>query len=161
MREWIVCSATWFDDGKMHQGQPHNITTGKVYCGINHAHIFSLIGGTVRSRRQSGIKAEIQGFITNENRFVTRHEAGFIAYHAGQTRGQMRTLYSEHLLQEMTVRFSGTHIPAGYSMKEAKREIISDALTRWQGNVRQTARDLKIGIMTIYRMIDSDKKNMK
>jgi hypothetical protein len=96
-KEYILCAAIWFDDGKEYRSQPNNITTGLVLCGWRHGCIFPQIGGLVAERQKLGIFEKEQGFLTNLNRFVGRKEAGEIAFAAGQTEELMLTLYSEDL----------------------------------------------------------------
>jgi hypothetical protein len=48
-KEYILCAAIWFDDGKEYRLQPKNITTGLVLCGWRHGCIFPQIGGLVNS----------------------------------------------------------------------------------------------------------------
>ena len=84
MREYILCAAIWFYDGKKYSSQPANVTTGLVLCGHRHHCIFPQIGGLVPERHQLGIYEKEQGFLTNLNRFVDRREGLRIARAAGQ-----------------------------------------------------------------------------
>lgn len=95
--EYILCAAIWFDDGKKYEHQPKNITSGLVFCGLRHCSIFQQIGGTVGERQNLGIYQKAQGFLTSENRFVEREEAGRIAYKAKQTDKLITRLHSEDL----------------------------------------------------------------
>lgn len=97
MSEYILCAAIWFDDEKEHVHQPKNIKTGLVLCGHRHHCIFPQTQKSVAQRQKDGIKQEIQGFLTNTNRFVDRTEAGKIAFDAKQTKKHCSTLYSEDL----------------------------------------------------------------
>ena len=97
MSEYILCAAIWFDDGKKYAHQPKNIETGLVFCGWRHGCIFAQIGGSVKERQELGIYEKEQGFLTNENRFVDRKEAGKIAFRALQTKELHDTLFSEDL----------------------------------------------------------------
>ena len=83
-KEYILCAAIWFDDGKQHRYQPKNIESGLVLCGWRHHCIFPQTGGLVKERQQLGIYEKEQGFITNKNRFVDRIEAMKIAIKADQ-----------------------------------------------------------------------------
>lgn len=100
-KEYILCAAIWFDDGKKHVHQPKNVETGLVLCGWRHHCIFPQTGGVLHEmplqseRVKEGIK-ETQGFLTNLNRFVDRDEAGRIAYAACQV-GYVKQLFSEDL----------------------------------------------------------------
>ncbi len=99
MKEYILCSAIWFDDGTdPGPHAPKGITSGLVLCGWRHHSIFSQIYhllGNVGDRRKLDIEEREQGFITNQNRFVTREEAAEIAYQSGQIKEKKDSLYSE------------------------------------------------------------------
>jgi hypothetical protein len=96
-KEYILCSAIWFDDGKKYVHQPRNVESGIVFCGHRHCNIFIQIGGTVGERQKLGIYEKEQGFLTNTNRFVGRREAAIIAYEAKQTDQLLEKLKSEDL----------------------------------------------------------------
>jgi hypothetical protein len=90
--EKIICAANYYNDGKKHEGQPKGIaTTGFVVCGRRHnncIYTFSLIVGFPYSDEAKRIhRTEVQGFLTNDNRFVSRKEAYKIAYEADQIIG--------------------------------------------------------------------------
>ena len=97
VKEYILCAAIWFDDGKQYVFQPINITTGIVLCGYRHHVIFQQIGGLVGERKNLGIFEKEQGFLTSFNRFVDREEGAKIAFEAGQTIRNLQTLFSEDL----------------------------------------------------------------
>lgn len=96
-KEYILCAATWFDDGKEYAHQPKNIPTGLVFCGWRHGCIFPQIGGSVKERQELGIYEKEQGFLTSKNRFVDREEAAKIAFERKQITKNIKTLYSEDL----------------------------------------------------------------
>lgn len=97
-KEYILCAAIWFDDGKEYAHQPKNVKTGLVFCGWRHGCIFPQIGGTVKERQDLLIFEKEQGFLTNENRFVDRKEAAKIAIASGQiTDVDNNYLFSEDL----------------------------------------------------------------
>ena len=83
-KEYIVCSAIWFDDGQVHAHQPFNIEIGIVHMGLRHCNCFASVGGLVKERIAAGIDEKEQGFLTSKNRFVTREEAAVIALSQGQ-----------------------------------------------------------------------------
>ena len=97
IKEYILCAAIWFDDGKEYRHQPKNIDTGLVLCGWRHGCIFPQIGGLVKERQQLGIYEKEQGFLTNLNRFVGRKEGAEIALKANQIKESKETLFSEDL----------------------------------------------------------------
>ena len=98
-KEYILCAANYYDDGKEHPHQPKNIKTGYVICGRRHHNIFVipyiLYGGNVDKCPED----TEQGFITNLDRFVDRIEGKDIAIAAEQVDADKvgRRLYSEDL----------------------------------------------------------------
>jgi len=98
-KEFILCAATWFDDGLIHAHQPKNISTGLVFCGFGHHTIFQQIGGTVGERKNLAIFEKEQGFLTSHNRFVSREEAAIIAFEQKQIDKIKSKLYSEDLYE--------------------------------------------------------------
>jgi hypothetical protein len=93
--EKIICAAIHFDDGREYPQQPFNIKKGLVIAGLRHCNCF----GTMSATRFSKATPNIQGFITNKNRFVNRKEAFVIAVKADQiiTQLQSDNLFSEDL----------------------------------------------------------------
>ena len=104
-KEYILCAAIWFDDGRIHAHQPINIDKGIVYMGLRHCNCFASIGGLVKERLEAGIHEKEQGFLTSLNRFVNRREAAEIALSQGQFKDNKEKeevtrshyLYSENL----------------------------------------------------------------
>jgi len=98
-KEYILCAAIHFDDGKEHHYQPTNIKTGIVFCGHRHHNIFQQIGGTVGERKELGIFEKEQGFLTNLNRFVDREEGMIISRNSNQIKNPTtdKRLFSEDL----------------------------------------------------------------
>lgn len=99
LREYILCAAIWFDDGKKYCLQPNNIKTGVVLCGHRHGSIYSQIGRLVSDRQKVGLHEKEQGFLTSHNRFVDRKEAFIIATNNNQVLPGHRgdKLFSEDL----------------------------------------------------------------
>lgn len=96
-REYILCSAIYFDDKKEYIHMPKNIETGFVICGRRHHNCFAILGQVLQKDKGYKNIEEVQGFLTSENRFVDRQEAGKIAFEAGQTDSLITTLFSENL----------------------------------------------------------------
>lgn len=97
-QEYILCSAIWFDDGiDTYVHQPKNIQRGFVVCGRRHHNCFTTVAMLMGLRKDRLTQKEVQGFLTNTDRFVDRTEAGEIAFSAGQTDVLKTTLYSEDL----------------------------------------------------------------
>ena len=97
MTERILCSAIYVCDDKRYVHQPKNIDFGFVVCGRRHHNCFSILKIITDLKRpefveiSSGVfvvkknKNKVtQGFLTSEDRFVTRSAAFLIAYHAQQ-----------------------------------------------------------------------------
>jgi len=97
MKEYILCSAIHFDDGKEYVHMPKNIKTGFVICGRRHHNCFAILGQVLQEDKEYKSLDDTQGFITNIDRFVDREEAGKIAFEAGQTKELKTYLYSEDI----------------------------------------------------------------
>ncbi len=103
--EIILCSAIWFDDGRVYEGQPVNIKSGFVVLGHRHFNVYSnmLVFLRFLEHDEEEIKKFLkierkQGFLTSKNRFVDRKEAYKIALNAGQIRERKnKRLFSEDL----------------------------------------------------------------
>lgn len=90
-KEYIICAANYYNDGKVHVHQPTNVEIGFVVGGRRHhncIHTFTLIVGYPYDENGLEIRrTEVQGFLTNTNRFVGRKEAYKIAFEANQIIG--------------------------------------------------------------------------
>lgn len=76
--EQIICSAIYFNDNEKHEYQPINIDIGFVVCGFRHHNIFMTM--YILDPEMKYIQLdEVQGFLTNKNRFVDREEGMIIA----------------------------------------------------------------------------------
>ena len=98
---YIICAAIWFKDGNKYSHQPRNIDSGLVVCGRRHHNCFltafELNGGKrIEGLSEANAKA-VQGFLTSNDIFVDRKEAGQIAFDAGQTAELKDCLFSEDL----------------------------------------------------------------
>ncbi len=91
MKERILCAANYYNDGKVYTFKPKNVIKGFVVCGRRHhncIHTFAQIVGFPYSPEAMVIhNTEIQGFLTNTDRFVDRKEAYKIAFEADQIIG--------------------------------------------------------------------------
>jgi hypothetical protein len=93
--EYLLCSAIWFDDGiDTYVHQPRNVKTGFVVCGRRHHNCFT-IKAMLQGAGRKDYKDEVQGFLTNKDRFVDRYEAAKIAFVSGQIKEATERLYSE------------------------------------------------------------------
>lgn len=86
--ERILCAANYYDDGKTYVHNCKNIKTGFVVTGHRHHNCiftFSQIVGFPYSDEGRKLQdKEVEGFLTNKNRFVDRYEAFEIANRENQ-----------------------------------------------------------------------------
>jgi len=98
-KEFIICAANYYNDGKEYTFKPNNIDFGYVICGRRHHNCietFTMIVGFPYSDEAHKIrKTEVQGFMTSKNRFVGRKEAYKIAFNNNQIIGPNKG-YSEN-----------------------------------------------------------------
>lgn len=83
--ERILCAAIWYDDGKEYRMQPINISSGIVVSGHRHPHCKVILmtmfypnwqTDTLQEQIKNTVNnKEVQGFLTSNNRFITREEA--------------------------------------------------------------------------------------
>lgn len=81
-KEYIICAAIYYDDGKHHPHQPKGVLTGVVVCGRRHHNCIGILSMIWESLDYKG--NTIQGFLTNKDRFVNRSVAYTIARDADQ-----------------------------------------------------------------------------
>lgn len=93
-QEYVLCAAVYYDDGIERVHQPKNIKTGIVVCGRRHHNCLMTFAEFAYDRDHTKVK---QGFLTNEDRFITRKEAAQLAYKCGQISKEQKTLFSEDL----------------------------------------------------------------
>lgn len=105
-KEYILCAAVWYLELPMvkpnvldNRGfRPYNVDKGVVFSGWRHGNcIYQMVAITGLRSCPSESGPEIQGFLTNKNRFVDREEAAQIAFDAGQTETLLNRLFSEDL----------------------------------------------------------------
>lgn len=96
--EKIICSAIWYKDLETAFYRPYNIEKGIVLAGHRHTHCLAQLWA-LTGLKQCEAGEEIQGFLTNKNKFVDRGEGAKIALKSGQiTKLKYGTiLYSEDL----------------------------------------------------------------
>jgi len=82
--ERILCAAIWYNDNTHYIHQPKNIETGYVVCGWRHHNCFTILHLTADPDYPIIKKNIKQGFLTSEDKFVSRKQAFCIAYTAGQ-----------------------------------------------------------------------------
>lgn len=102
--EYILCAAIWYEDLPLKKPEvleprgfaPYNIDKGIVFCGWRHPNcLYQMVA--ITGLRQCEAGNEVQGFLTNNSRFVDRSEAAKIAFKAGQIKMEVRWLFSEDL----------------------------------------------------------------
>lgn len=99
MNEKILCSAIWFKSMSTPVHGPKNIEHGLVICGRRHHDCISTIT-TLTNLKMHELGRSVQGFLTDQNRFVDREEAVKIAMESGQieeSKYNEKCLYSEDI----------------------------------------------------------------
>jgi hypothetical protein len=104
-KEYILCAAIWCKgiplQKEIPQVLPKNCDRGIVVLGHRHGQCIWTIGCLTGLRcvtnAPDGVGENIQGFLTNTNRFVDREEGAQIAFDSGQIEQHKITLYSEDL----------------------------------------------------------------
>lgn len=103
IKEKIICSAIWYKDLEVKKELPietflpKNCDRGVVFCGFRHGQcLYSMV--SIYGLRQCEAGEEIQGFLTNKNRFVDRTEGAIIFIeNGGKLKYSTDWLYSEDL----------------------------------------------------------------
>lgn len=97
--ETILCAAIWYKELPTPVFRPENVDVGIVFSGHRHPDcLHQMVAMT--GKKQHEVGEEIQGFLTNKNRFVDREEGARIALKSGQVKELIfskRLLYSEDL----------------------------------------------------------------
>ena len=95
-KEYILCAAIHYDNGKVYKSQPINIHTGFVVLGHRHHNcmeIASILSSTVEYPHSGNC-----GFLTNTNKFLDRSEAYKVAQvYLPNLNNLNHCLYSEDL----------------------------------------------------------------
>lgn len=95
-KSYIICSAVWFQDGKKYAHQPKNIDSGIVVAGRRHHNCYLTMCPDGNFEKVKGIE-NIQGFITSDDNFLDRKEAGKLALEVGQIEKVTECLFSEDI----------------------------------------------------------------
>lgn len=88
--EKILCAAIWYkniEPRAVHR--PKNTPGGVVLCGYRHGNVISQVVA-LTNKKHHELGESVQGFLTNENRFVDRKEGAVIAYNAFQVNDRRR-----------------------------------------------------------------------
>ncbi len=105
-KEYIICSALHYNDGKPYEMQPVNIKTGFVVLGRTMGNCIYTAAEIMRKDyTEEKFHLASQGFLTNTDRWVNREGAYVIAKEAGQIINKtlpasINILMSTHLLYE-------------------------------------------------------------
>ena len=95
MSDRILCAAIWYNNDIELVHAPFGVGNGYVICGHRHHQIIELyFSMTGKKTTEQGC---CQGFLTADNRFVTREIAAQIAFDAGQIKEKKHKLFSEDL----------------------------------------------------------------
>ena len=106
-QERIQCAAIWFKELPLKNPEvltnrgfaPYNVDVGVVMCGWRHPNVlYQMVAITGLSSYKAG--KNIQGFLTNKNRFVDRKEGAQIAMAAGQIISHKTTFNEKMLFSE-------------------------------------------------------------
>ena len=82
--EKIMCAAIWIkDENVQYTYYPTNVNYGLIVCGYRHHNCIEHISNLYEKERLRNYEI-IQGFLTDNNRFVDREEARIIAEKANQ-----------------------------------------------------------------------------
>ena len=92
--KYILCAAIWYDDGITRPNLPLNVATGVVICGRRHSCCRATWHLLLGSLLIADLVKATDGFLTSDDRFVDRREAGEIAYAAGQIKEKVANLSS-------------------------------------------------------------------
>jgi hypothetical protein len=97
-KEYLLCAAIHYQDGKTYDHQPRNIKTGFVVCGRRH-HNCILTTHLLSGNRNCDYLSTVQGFLSNKDIFYNRQESWAVALKAGQIGADdnSNTLMSEDL----------------------------------------------------------------
>jgi len=93
-KPYILCAAIHWVDGPTSEHLPKNLKKGLVICGRRHHNCFSTLFAFDLDYDKSEIN---QGFISSDDRFLTRKQAAKMAFKFGQIDKPANCLVSEDL----------------------------------------------------------------
>jgi hypothetical protein len=102
-KEYILCSAIWYDDKKVYAHQPKNIKSGFVICGRRHHNCIMTVAVLAKMNMRNCLKfrqmKQVQGFLTNKDKLVNRRKGYDVAFISGQIKEAKgsKLLFSEDL----------------------------------------------------------------
>ena len=95
-KEYLLCAAIYYEDGKKYEHQPKNIESGIVVCGRRHHNCYMTLASLLGDKYDIKLTHN-QGFVTSKNRYLERKEAAQLAFECGQITKQSKTIFSEEL----------------------------------------------------------------
>lgn len=95
-KAYVICAAIWFKDGKKYKHQPRNVDSGFVVCGRRHHNCFLTVCLDGDFSKLKGVD-HVQGFLTSDDMFLNREEAGALAFNVSQIEKPTVCLFSEDL----------------------------------------------------------------
>jgi len=93
MKEYILCSAVYFDDNKEHIHQPKNIKTGFVICRRRHHNCIATASKMANYYSERSKWKKTEGFLTNEDNFYDRIKSLEIAKENGQLKKELNSSF--------------------------------------------------------------------
>ncbi len=101
LKEYILCSAIHYNDGKQYVHQAKNITVGIVVAGRRHHNCITTLSALLGDQYDKKLAGrDVQGFLTNTDRYVTRKQGYVIALRAGQLLHNMHDKINPILISE-------------------------------------------------------------
>jgi len=79
---YILCAAVYFPDGKKHRDQPSNVHSGFVVAGRRHSNCYGTL--EIMGINIGECDRGNEGFLTSDDRYVSRGSAAIIAKKRGQ-----------------------------------------------------------------------------
>lgn len=95
-KEYLLCAAIYYEDGKKYEHQPKNIISGIVVCGRRHHNCYITLASLLGDNYDVKLTHN-QGFVTSKDRYLERKEAAQLAFECGQITEQSKTIFSEEL----------------------------------------------------------------
>lgn len=95
-KEYLLCAAIYYQDGKRYKHQPKNIESGIVVCGRRHHNCYITLSSLLGDKYDIKLTHN-QGFVTSKDRYLERKEAAQVAFECGQVKELNNTIFSEML----------------------------------------------------------------
>lgn len=95
-KPYVICAAIWFKDWEKYVHQPRNVESGFVVAGRRHHNCYLTLRLDGDFSKMKEIE-NVQGFLTSDDRFLDRKEAGKLAFEIGQIDKVTECLFSEDI----------------------------------------------------------------